>query len=171
MKTRQVVIFSGHKFKVPEHIQRIDSRSTHGWQLRYGKSKMYSDGTPDGKGARAALALAVTELKKRIGKLQAPTGLQRDPSANKTSDLPVGISGPILRQRKDRKVPECSFSVLLPRYGRQPLRRSIYIGNQNTYTAQRYEAALARALEMRKEAEEVYQRDVTRAKRAAAKKL
>ncbi len=53
----------------------------------------------------------------------------------------------------------------------QVLRRSIYIGNQNTYTVPRYEAALARAMEMRKEAEEAYQRDVTRAKRVAAKQL
>ena len=34
MKYRDVVIFSGQKFKVPQNIQRIDHLATHGWQLR-----------------------------------------------------------------------------------------------------------------------------------------
>ena len=171
MKTRQAVIFTGARFRVPEHIQRIDTGSTHGWQLRYGKSRMFSDGTPDGKGARAALLRAIDELRKRINKLPAPTGLQREVSANKSNDLPVGISGPILRQRKDRKVPECSFSVLLPQFGDKPLRRSVYIGSQTTYTAERYKIALDRAMAMRKEAEEAYQAAATKHKRQQAKKL
>ena len=36
---------------------------------------------------------------------------------------------------------------------------------------QKYEAALARAIQMRQEAEAAYQRDVTRAKRAEGRKL
>ena len=35
MKTRDVAIFSGHRFAVPQGIQRIDTKSTHGWQVRY----------------------------------------------------------------------------------------------------------------------------------------
>ena len=79
MNTRDVVIFSGERFVVPQCIQRIDHLSTHGWQLRYGKSKMYSDGTPDGKGARAALALAVTEL--RPGDVAVPDRLHQGADA------------------------------------------------------------------------------------------
>jgi hypothetical protein len=165
MKTRQVVIFSGKRFKVPEHIQRIDTGSTHGWQVRYGPYKMFSDGTPDGSGAAASLEKATKELRKRIAKLPAPTGLQSRPSANKTSDLPVGISGPIVRQRKDRNVPECSFGVHLPRFGLAPLRRSVYIASANTYSAERYHEALAKAVALRQEAERKYQEDATRAKR------
>ena len=45
MKTRDVVIFTGKKFKVPQGIQRIDHRATHGWQLRYGGTKLFSDGS------------------------------------------------------------------------------------------------------------------------------
>ena len=55
MKTRDVVIFSGKRFKVPQCIQRIDHRYTHGWQVRYGGTKMFSDGSNDGSEALAPL--------------------------------------------------------------------------------------------------------------------
>jgi len=55
MNTRDVVIFSGERFVVPQCIQRIDHLSTHGWQLRYGGTKLYSDHSQDGSGARKAL--------------------------------------------------------------------------------------------------------------------
>jgi len=171
MKTRDVVIFSGKRFKVPQGIQRIDHRATHGWQLRYGGTKLYSDGTQDGSGAAASLKLATEELFKRIAKLPAPSKLQRTPNENKTTDLPVGISGPIVRLRPGAKVRECNLSVSLPRFGSLPRRSTIYIGNENTYTVKRYKEALARAIKLREEAEEAYQRDATRAKRAGAKEL
>lgn len=171
MKTRDVVIFSGKRFKVPQGIQRIDHRATHGWQLRYGGTKLFSDGTTDGSGAAASLKAATDELLKRIAKLPAPSRLQRKPSENKTTDLPVGISGPIVRQRPGAKVRECNLSVSLPRYGAVPRRSTIYIGNENTYTVQRFEDALARAIKLREDAETTYRRDATRAKRAEALKL
>jgi hypothetical protein len=171
MKTRDVVIFSGKRFKVPQGIQRIDHRATHGWQLRYGGTKLFSDGTQDGSGAAASLKLATDELFKRIAKLPAPSKLQHAPNENKTTDLPVGISGPIVRLRPGAKVRECNLSVSLPRFGSMPRRSTIYIGNENTYTVKRYKEALARAIKLREEAEEAYQRDATRAKRAGAKLL
>jgi len=171
MKFRDVTIFSGHRFKVPQCIQRIDHRATHGWQLRYGGTKLYSDHTRDGSGAAAALALATKELLRRIATLPAPTTLQQAPSSNKSSDLPPGISGPIVRQRRGGRVRDCSFAVLLPRYGDSPLRRSVYIGTENTYTKAKYRAALRRALELRREAEETYREQATRARRAEAKAL
>lgn len=165
MKFREITIFSGHKFSVPQGIQRIDHRATHGWQLRYGGTKLYSDHTSDGSGAAASLAAATKELLKRIAKLPAPVRLQRGPSENKTSDLPAGIFGPVVRQRSGSRVRDASLSVLVPRYGKTPLRRTVYIGTENTYTTERYERALARALEIRAAAEEEYQRAATRAKR------
>ena len=171
MKTRDVVIFSGKRFKVPQGIQRIDHRATHGWQLRYGGTKLFSDGTTDGSGAAASLKAATDELLKRIAKLPAPSRLQRKPSENKTTDLPVGISGPIVRQRPGAKVRECNLSVSLPRYGMVPRRSTIYIGNENTYTVQRFEDALARAIKLREDAEDTYRRDATRSKRADAQRL
>ncbi len=171
MKTRDVEIFTGKRFKVPQGIQRIDHRATHGWQLRYGGTKLFSDGSQDGLGAAASLKLATEELFKRIAKLPAPSRLQRAPNENKTTDLPVGISGPIVRTRPGAKVSECNLLVSLPRYGSIPRRSTIYIGNENTYTVQRYKLALERAIKLRDEAEKTYRREATRAKRAGAQVL
>lgn len=172
MNTRTVTIHTGLRIRVPEHIQRIDTHSTHGWQMRYGQPTLFfSDGQGAGNGPRQALKRAVEALRQRIAELPAPTGLQKEISPNKQNDLPVGISGPILRHRPGRSVPECHFSVNLPRFGAKPLRRSVYIANQNTYSPERYQAALDSAIQMRREAEAQYQLDATEAKRKSAAKL
>lgn len=171
MKTRDVVIFSGQRFAVPQCIQRIDHQSTHGWQLRYGGTKLFSDHSQDGSGAAAALAEATKALLSRIATMPAPSRLQRRPSGNKGSGLPVGISGPIVRQRASSRVRDCSFAVSLPRFGGAPRGRSVYIGTENTYTSERYQEALARAVALREKAEEAYQRAATKERRAQAKVL
>ncbi|RTL33844.1 MAG: hypothetical protein EKK53_27560 [Burkholderiales bacterium] len=168
MNTRDVVIFSGERFVVPQCIQRIDHLSTHGWQLRYGGTKLYSDHSQDGSGARKALAAATKELLKRIATMPAPSRLRRTPSRKKQSDLPSGISGPIVRQRAGSRVRDCSFAVTLPRFGDTPLARSVYIGTENTYTIERYQEALQRAIALREKAEAAYQRAATKARRAEA---
>ena len=99
MLFREVEIFNGDRYRVPQCIQRIDHRATHGWQLRYGGTRLFSDHSSDGSGAEAALAKATRELVRRIATMDAPTTLQRAPSANKSSGLPPGISGPIVRGR------------------------------------------------------------------------
>lgn len=171
MKVRDVVIFTGKRFEVPQGIQRIDHLATHGWQLRYGGTKLFSDRSTDGAGASSALAQATKELLARIAKLPAPSKLQREPNQNKSNDLPVGISGPVVRLRKGSSVRSCSLSVSVPVFGGSPRRRSVYIGSENTYTLRRYRQALARAIEIRTEAEATYAQAVTRAKRAASRKL
>lgn len=168
MKTRQIVIFNGETHEVPQCIQRIDHRATHGWQLRYGGTRLFSDGE---QGAAVALQKATRELLKRIAVLPAPSTLQREPSQHKSNDLPVGISGPVVRQRAKSVVRDCSLSVLIPRFGEKPLRRSIYIGTENTYTPARFQAALERAIELRSEAVQAYERAATRAKRAEGRAL
>jgi hypothetical protein len=169
MKVRKIVLFSGEEFEVPQGIQRIDHRATHGWQLRYGGTKLFSDHTSDGSGARASLEKATKELLRRINTMPAPSLLQRGPSANKSSQLPPGITGPVVRVRRGGKTRDCSLMVLIPRFGDKPRRRTIYIGTENTYTIERYNAALERAIEMRKEAEEAYEKATTKAKRAEAR--
>jgi hypothetical protein len=169
MKVRTITIFNGQTFEVPQGIQRIDHRATHGWQLRYGGTKLYSDHSNDGSGAAASLDKATKELFKRIATLPAPSLLQRGPSQNKASQLPAGITGPVVRVRHEGKTRDCSLSVLIPRFGDKPRRRTIYIGTENTYTIARYHAALARAIEMRAAAEEAYEKAATRAKRAEAR--
>ncbi len=171
MKTRVVTIFSGQIFTVPQGVQRIDSHHTHGWQLRYGGTRLYSDHTPDGSGAATALASATKELMTRIATLPAPSRLQRTPNHSKTNDLPVGISGPIVRQRAGSNVRDCSLSVSIPRFGESPQRRSVYIGTENTYTQKKFKEALAQAVEIRREAEEAYERAATADKRNAAKRI
>jgi hypothetical protein len=171
MKTRVVTIFSGQTFTVPQGVQRIDSHHTHGWQLRYGGTRLYSDHTADGSGAAHALAAATRELMTRIATMPAPSRLQRTPNHSKTNDLPVGISGPIVRQRPGSKVRDCSLSVSVPRYGQTPQRRSVYIGTENTYTQKKFREALALAVEIRREAEEEYERAATADKRSAARKI
>ena len=172
MRTRTITIHTGARIRVPEHIQRIDTHSTHGWQMRYGQpSLFFSDGHGPGCGPRPSLKRAMAALAERIAALPAPTGLQRDISPNKQNDLPVGISGPILRQRPGRTVPECHFSVNLPRFGAKPLRRSVYIANQNTYSKDRYQHALASAIALRRAAEVAYQEAATAAKRRSATTL
>lgn len=171
MKYREVVIFSGHTFKVPQNIQRIDHLATHGWQLRYGGTKLFSDHTTDGSGAAAALEAATKELVRRIATLPAPSRLQQRPNHNKSSALPVGISGPIVRQRRGGRVRDCSLAVLLPRFGESAKRVNVYIGTENTYTPERFEQALQRAVELREAAVEAYQKASTRAMRAAGKEL
>ncbi len=169
MKFRTVTIFSGQVFEVPQSVQRIDHRSTHGWQLRYGGTKLYSDHTNDGSGAAESLKLATKELLKRLAAMPAPSLLQRAPSANKSNNLPVGISGPIVRLRRGSVLRDCSLAVLIPRFGQSPQRRSIYIGTENTYTVARFKAALKRAEEMRAEAVAAYELAATRDKRSQAR--
>ena len=171
MTYRDVVIFSGPEFKVPQNIQRIDHLATHGWQLRYGGTKLFSDHTSDGSGAAAALEAATKELVRRIAKLPAPSRLQQRPNHNKTSDLPVGISGPIVRQRRGGRVRDCSLAVLLPRYGQPARRVNVYIGTENTYTPERFQQALAKAVELREKAVAAYETATTRAMRAAGREL
>jgi hypothetical protein len=152
MKYREVVIFNGDKYTVPQNVQRIDHLATHGWQLRYGGTKLFSDHTNDGSGAAASLEAATKELLKRIAKLPAPSRLQQKPNHNKTSDLPVGISGPIVRQRRGGRV-------------------NVYIGTENTYTVERFQEALTKAVEMREQAVAAYENATTKAMRAAGREL
>jgi hypothetical protein len=44
MKTRFVTLATGESFNVPQGIQRLDSRSTRGWQVRYQGTKYFPDG-------------------------------------------------------------------------------------------------------------------------------
>jgi hypothetical protein len=165
MRQRKVKIYTGKSFTVPTGVQRIDSDSTHGWQVRYQGTKFYSDGVHGGPGE--ALAAATKELFNRIATMPAPVTLKRQPSPNKTSNLPPGISGPILHTGGRSAV----FSVTLPVWGETPKVRAIIIGNRKTYNSRRYREALAQAKAMRDEAVATYEAAATRARRKAARQL
>ena len=168
MKTRQVTLFSGKTFTVPQGIQRIDSPSTHGWQVRYQGTRFFSDGSADGSGAAKSLTAATRELLHRIATMPAPVVLKRGPSAHKSSLLPPGISGPIVISRGESRVRSAVLSVLLPRFGGTPQLKSIYIGTENTYTQAKYRAALAEAKSLRADAVARYEAAATRERRRSA---
>jgi hypothetical protein len=171
LRVRDVEIFSGQRFKVPQCVQRIDTSSTHGWQVRYGGTKLFSDHSPDGSGAKRALAAACAELIRRMGRADAPLPRQRKPSVAKGSSLPAGISGPIVSQRSDGGLRSASLSVLLPRFGNTARVRSIYIGSESTYTRERFRQALAQAMALRAAALAAYAVAAARARRRAAREL
>lgn len=164
MKFREVTLPDGTLMTVPQGIQRIDTRSTHGWQVRCQGTKFFSDG-PSADGW-ASLVKATRELIHRLGTLEVPSGLKRQTSPHKTTDLPPGISGPIVRERPGR-APSAALSVLVPRYGRSAENKTVYIGSENTYNEDRYRAALAKAIEIRAEAMARYEVDAAKAQRKA----
>ena len=156
---------------MPEYIQRIDTKNTHGWQLRYGRvadepTKMFSDFTNDGSGAAKALELATAELNSRIEQIPAPTGLRVSPNSNKTSELPPGISGPTLRRaNKPGRTPYYAYQVSVPRFDKSGTTKSFYIGTINTADEKRKEAALLKAVEFRDAAAISYETEKTNARR------
>lgn len=151
MKSRSWVTIFGDTFDVPTHIQRIDiSRSrTHGWQVRLGLWQYFSDNSPDGSGSARAFDEAVSELKRRMKTAEAPTGLRSEVNKNKSSDLPVGISGPTSRTRAGRASIQYYFQVTYPVAGDKPNNRSVYIATENTMTQEKYDSALAKAISIR----------------------
>lgn len=169
MRTRKVKIYTGKTFTIPTGIQRIDSDSTHGWQVRYQGTKFFSDGVHGGPGE--ALAMANKELFARIAAMPAPVTLKRDPSPRKNSNLPAGISGPIVVSRNDARPRSAIFSVILPQYGAEPKVRKIYIGTENTYNQRRYREALIEAKALREAAVLAYEEAATRARRRFAREM
>jgi hypothetical protein len=104
--------------------------------------------------------------------MPAPVSLQKAPSANKSSDLPPGISGPIIvPPRRGTRTRSAVLSVLLPRFGKDPRVKSIYLGTERTYSDERFEKALERAIELRSEVIKKYEAAATRAKRQQGQAL
>jgi len=164
MRTREVTLASGERFSVPQGVQRLDSNSTRGWQVRYQGTKYFADGTV---GPAKSLDRAIKELLRRVATLPAPVPLKTTPSPHKTSNLPVGISGPIVLTKPDARQ-MAVLSVVVPRFGRPNQITEIHIGTPSTYTKARYRAALAKAIALRQESTSQYALEATRAKRKAA---
>jgi hypothetical protein len=168
MEHRKVTLFNGKTYKVPMHIVRLDSEKVHGWQVRYGKSKLFSDHSNDGSGARASLREASAELARRIAKLPAPTGLPTVAREGKGNDMPLGVSGPISRQRAGGGAVEYYLQVTYPVAGAKSVNRSVYIATENTLSREKYRAALSKAIEIRESGVRRFKLATTKAKRQAA---
>ncbi len=169
MNTRSVTIPFGQRFDVPQCIQRIDVKSTHGWQVRYSGTKFFSDGSPDGTGADHSLALATKELLRRIATCPVAVPIRRTPTSRKANELPAGISGPIIRRRGGTGTRIAEFSLTLPQFGSGPKRRTVYIGTENTYSLEKFNIALNKAIELRQAAELKYEVEATRQRRREAR--
>lgn len=165
MKTRIVTIATGEQFTVPQGIQRLDSNSTRGWQVRYQGTKYFADGAV---GPQVALESATRELLHRIATLPAPVRIRHSPSPAKSSDLPAGISGPLLVSKPGSEVRSAVLSVSVPRFGKVAQTKQVHIGTSQTYTKTKFRAALARAIAIRTEGTALYEVAATKAKRKAA---
>lgn len=171
MESRKVTIFNGMEFDVPRHVVRIDilgAKTTHGWQIRYGKPwKFFSDHSLNGSGAAQALAKATEELNRRIATLPAPTRLRWQATKAKTSNLPSGISGPIQRLRKGRKTPSYYFQVTLPIHGGKSKNAQVYVASESTLTEERIQLAISKSVALREKHLAEFQHLATQAKRQA----
>jgi len=168
MEFRRRPIFTGQEFDVPTHVVRLDSRKTHGWQLRYGKWTLFSDHSNDGSGAETALTAATAELARRIAKLPAPNGIKSEAKEGKANDMPVGVSGPITRRRKGHSALQYYLQVTFPVPGGKPVNRSVYIATENTLTPEKYQLALAKAMATRDTGVRKFKLAATKAKREGA---
>lgn len=165
MKTRIVTLDSGDSFSVAQGIQRLDSRSTCGWQVRYQGTKYFPDGQ---SGPQKALDAATRHLLQRIASMPAPVPLRRTANASKASGLPVGISGPILVSKPGSDSVSAVLSVAVPVFGKTNLTRKVHIGTPLTYSKARYRQAVIKATEIRALGMAAYEAAATRAKRKDA---
>lgn len=164
MNYRLTHLPDGTRFEVPQGVQRIDSNSTHGWQVRCQGTKFFSDGPA--ADARASLVKAAEELLHRLRDADAEQALRQTVSPRKGSELPVGLSGPIVRDRPGR-ARTAELSVVLPQFGRRPRIKSIYIASENTYSLDKFRIAVARGQALREEAAQAYQQDAEKARKRA----
>ena len=146
----------------------MDSKKTHGWQLRYGKWTLFSDHSNDGSGAQESLTAATAELARRIGKLPAPSGLRTAPNERKANNMPLGISGPTSRRRTDGGTIQYYLQVTFPVPIGKPVNRSVYVATENTLTKEKYQVALNKAIALRESGVRSFKAAATRAKRQSA---
>ena len=155
MKTRNVVIHTGERFEVPQGIQRIDHRSTHGWQLRYGGTKLYSDGARGRRRRAGGGGPSCCAASPRCRRPRAAAPHQRPQSAA-TAGGHHRPGGALPARLQHDGLEPVGLAAALP--GETPLRRSVFIGTQNTYTPERYLAALAEGGGAARAGEAAYQR-------------
>ena len=146
---REVTVH-GSVFAVPQRIVRLDGAKVRGWQVRYLGTKLFSDGVA---GPARSLAASVAELQRRYA-IQPPPVSYKPRTCNrrdKGNEAPPGISGPIWYQ-KPSGLAFARYNVVLAQSDRRKRVASVYIGNVNTYTVARDDAALEEAVRIRQEA-------------------
>jgi hypothetical protein len=135
---------------VPSRIQRIDCGNTHGWQVRWKGTMLFSDNQYGGP--YRSLDSATKELMARLKANPPERRIRTTPQPNKKDKrLPVGVYGPFLVRRKGR-VDYAEFKVFAPANTPRGFRLStVYIGTRNTYSRTRVIEALAKAVDRREQ--------------------
>lgn len=132
---------------VPRHIVRIDTKNTHGWQVRYrGVTKFFSDGIPRAVSA----ALASLEAAKRFlhGVYDGPH-IARITTETSRKAIRTGIPGVRLvgTLRPNRRVME--FYAEATPFRSDDAAKRFYIGTERTLTAERLDEAIEKASKVR----------------------
>ena len=160
LELRKIRVHRHGVFLVPSHIQRIDIHDhglvgTHGWQVRtrHLVSKFFSDYTQGRKGPHDSFKAA---LEFRLRRLPRPVPrLNKRSHADKKSNCPVGISF-VQTKRPARNTVELRFKISVPRFGKSNTGRTVHISTRESFTQQKYQDALAKAIRIRKKVVKQY---------------
>ena len=144
--------------EVPRYVVRIDSPSTHGWQLRYRSPfKMFSDAVVSRAGTPAASFKVIAQALAEIFEGVHPRLQSVETRRKKVRTGAVGVRR-VVRLRRGRNVQEHYFTVSHPKAGVPA--RNIYIGTENTITPARVKAASERAKKLRAKLVKEFLRDL-----------
>jgi hypothetical protein len=148
--SRFVIVPHWGEFQVPRHVVRIDIddpglAGTHGWQVRYphrAASKLFSDGKGNPK-------TSLIQAKAYLAAMwQGPSPrLHYRERGNKRWALGVPGIHINVQKKTSRNVYEFRLIVTPPLRNKLPIH--FYLGTENTATAERFDAALNKALALR----------------------
>lgn len=134
----RVVFVFGDALDVPRHIVRIDTRSTHGWQVRFRKpSKFFSDGV-----SRPSQSLNAAKHYLRSIYAPVPKKTSRDQSRRPPPVKAVGIT-----TKRDYRG---HWYVVATSPQKSKADKRFYFGNDQTRTPTREAHAFKRACAARK---------------------
>lgn len=164
---RRIRITGVGVFDVPTHVVRIDSTkrtgATHGWQVRFKGTKMFSDGL-FGDDAGNSLRAAKTYLTRVFVPPATPFPPLRTREAAGRKQVPLGVPGLSLRwaQKEKRNARQLyiQVGVPVPARGRKTVHRNVnvYVATDGTLTDSHLRRALQRAVDLRGRVDRLYQR-------------
>ena len=168
---------AGEWIEAPRHINRIDidSKKTHGWQVRYrGQSSFFSDIRNKSKDRRQSLEDAKVYLQNiykddlHIHKYDFPSQEHKD----KELKLYPGVSG-LWRRAPTREMYEFYFQVIVPVYGPNRHRNiKLYACTETTLDKKIVNDRARKAIAIRRYFEDLYsKKDVETAKVLTLKKM
>lgn len=139
------------RVEIPRHIIRVETGSTHGWQVRFEKpSKFFSD--PRGMERRPAALSSLEQAKAHLKAVWRPRTKSRI-----TRIGPGKAGNPVPGVWVEaREQAAGTFWYVICSHPDGVTHRKFYVGSRSTYTPARLELAEARALEQRRAWLEAY---------------